>query len=171
MRLHALRSLAILDTQRDPRFDSITSFCAFSFDVPICIVSLIDTNRLWFKSAQGVNVKEVPRNSAICSHVINEVHTCEPSDRVYEIHDTKTDSRFSDSPFVVNEPWVRSYIGFVLQSASGMNIGTLSVVDTKIREFSNENKKLLILLGTMVENLINGNPFSSGIEQEIKQMS
>ena len=162
-RLEALHSLNILDSQADARFDCITRFAAQKLDVPICLITLIDADRQWFKSAWGVDSTEVPRDISICAHAICDISSNTPSERIYEIANTNDDSRFFDSPLVIRDPWVRSYISFVLQSYAGMNIGTLCLLDTQPRKFDENEKYLIVELGKMVENLINSHPQSIGI--------
>ncbi len=105
--------------------------------------------------------KEISRDISICAHAICELTSNHPWGRIYEICDTSEDSRFFDSPLVVGEPWVRSYISFVLQSDSGMNIGTLCLVDTQPRRFDNDEINLIVELGSMAEDIVNGRQVSS----------
>ena len=166
-RLQALHSLNILDTPPDARLDCITRFLAHKLQVPICLITLIDAYRQWFKSAWGFDGSEVPRRISICAHAICEVNSGNPDLRMSEIYDLKNDIRFFDNPFVEGEDGLRSYISFVLQSESGQNIGTLCLVGNEPRHYSESDKKLIIVTGKMVENIINGYYFSRGIEQEI----
>ncbi|MGI9227782.1 MAG: GAF domain-containing protein [Gammaproteobacteria bacterium] len=163
-RLQALHALNILDTPLDLRFECITQFAALNLEVPICLVILIDANRQWFKSAWGVEASEMPRDISICAHAICDVTSHRAMDRIYEITDTKEDSRFFDHPLVQGEPWVRSYISNVLQSEAGLNIGTLCLVDTRPRRFDEDEKNLVIELGSMAENLIHRRHVRAGME-------
>ena len=156
LRLQALHALNILDTQPDLRFDCITRFAAEKLEAPICLITFIDTDRQWFKSTWGTNAKEMPREYSICAHAICETVDHHPRGRIYEIPDTHMDSRFFDNPQVVGEPWLRSYISFALQSESGLNIGTICLVDTRPRSFNDDEIDLIIELGFMVENLVCG---------------
>lgn len=158
-RLAALRALNILDTPQDIRFDCITRFAAEKLAVPICLITFIDSDRQWFKSALGIEATEISRDISMCAHAICEITNNHALGRVYEISDTNEDSRFFDSPLVQSDPWVRSYISFVLQSNSGMNIGTLCLVDTQPRKFNDDEINLIIELGSMAEDLVNGRPF------------
>ncbi len=160
-RLQALHALKILDTQADVRFDCITRFAAEKIGVPICLITLIDSERQWFKSTWGIDAKEIPRDLSICAHAICETTNNHLRGRVYEVCDTHEDSRFFDSPLVTESPFVRSYISFVLQSNSGVNIGTLCLVDVRPRKFDNNEIDLLIELGSMSEDLVNGRQLSS----------
>jgi GAF domain-containing protein len=160
-RLQALFALNILDSSPDVRFDCITRFAAEKLEVPICLITLIDANRQWFKSTCGIETTEIPRDLSICAHAICETTNNHPRGRVYEISDTYDDSRFFDNPQVTGDPWIRSYISFLLQSESGMNIGALCLADTRPRKFDDDEIDLIIELGSMAEDLMNGRGFSN----------
>ena len=104
MRLAALRSLNILDTPAEERFDRITRLAQRLFDVPIALVSLVDTNRQWFKSCQGLDASETPRSISFCGHAILE-------DGPLIIEDATKDQRFADNPLVTGPPDIRFYTG------------------------------------------------------------
>ena len=76
---------------------------------------------------------------------------------------------FFDNPLVIGQPWIRSYIAYVLLSPSGRNIGTLCVIDVVPRKYTESKKQLLTLLGAMVENIIGGQHHLSGIESKFPQ--
>ena len=158
IRSQALRALNILDTTPDIRLDLITHYASHEFNCPIALITLIDTNRQWFKSSYGVNNSEIPRNISICAHAIYEVTSNDPDKRIYEVNNTVRDLRFADNPLVIEAPKIRSYISYVIQSSSGENIGTLCLVDDNPRIFSQQEKQLLISLGEMAQDLINHYP-------------
>ena len=135
-RLDALRALRILDTPADARFDRITRLAAQLFQVPIALVSMIDADRQWLKSQYGLDVRETPRSVSFCGHTI-----LEPG--VFYVADAALDSRFADNPLVVGEPHVRFYAGIPLYAASGEAVGTLCLIDTQPREFSEADQALL----------------------------
>ena len=103
-RLVALRALNILDTPPDIRFDCITRFAAEKLAVHICLITFIDSDRQWFKSAWGIEVTEISRDISICAHAICETTSNHAFVRVCEISDTIDDSRFFESPLVVGSP-------------------------------------------------------------------
>jgi ribonuclease BN (tRNA processing enzyme)/DNA-binding response OmpR family regulator len=125
-RLAALRSLDVLDTAPEERFDRLTRIAAATFDVPIVLVTLVDEKRQWFKSACGGISGETPRDISFCAHAILER-------TVMVIPDALLDERFADHPAVVNDPRVRFYAGCPLILADGFCVGTLCLVDTKPR--------------------------------------
>lgn len=128
-RLAALRSLRLLDTLPEERFDRIVRHTARQFDVPIALISLVDRDRQWFKAKYGLEIDGSDRDSSICSHAIKK-----PG--VFAIPDLTLDPRFSDSPFVTNPPFIRSYIGVPLILSNGAAIGALCLLDTKPRKYS-----------------------------------
>ncbi len=169
-RLRALHASNLLDTQPDVRFDCITQFAANTLDAPICLITLIDISRQWPKSTYGINKIEIPRKISICAHAICEIKSTNLKDRIYEIYDTKSDIRFFDNPQVAGKPWIRSYISYVLQSESGKNIGTLCLFDTSPRIFTFHERRMVSILGAMVENIIYGHHFSTSIEYELNKL-
>ncbi|WP_335720488.1 GAF domain-containing protein [Vibrio natriegens] len=122
-RLHALRALEILDTTHEERFDRVTRMAKRMFGVPISLVSLIDENRQWFKSAQGLEVTETPRAISFCGHAIN-------NDGLFIIPNAIDDKRFCDNPLVTDDPNIRFYAGYPLKLRQGINIGTLCLIDS-----------------------------------------
>ena len=125
-RVASLRALKLLDTEPDERFDRITRLATALFDVPMATISLVDENRQWFKSCQGLGTRENSRDASFCAHV---VHSREPM----IISDTFQDARFADNPLVTDEPRIRFYAGHPLILDNGSCIGTLCLLDTRPR--------------------------------------
>jgi len=146
-RLHALRTLKILDTSHEERFDRVTRMAKRMFGVPISLVSLIDEDRQWFKSAQGIEVSETSREVSFCGHAINQ-------DGLFIIPNAIEDERFHDNPLVIDAPNIRFYAGYPLKLRQGINIGTLCLIDSKPREMDEEDRQLLRDLGAMIEQEI-----------------
>ncbi|MEX0269359.1 GAF domain-containing protein [Leptolyngbyaceae cyanobacterium UHCC 1019] len=143
-RLQALRRYNILDTPSEVAFDRITSLAARLFNVPIALVSLIDTSRGWFKSSYGFDLREVQRDTTICSFALL-------SDQVLVIPDTRQDDRLICNPFVQTEPGLRFYAGAPLITPDGFNLGTLCLLDTQPRSIlTNEQQATLADLAAMV---------------------
>jgi len=166
LRLETLRSLNLLYTLPDARLDAITRFTAENLNSPICLISLVDSDRQWYKSSYGTDSKEDPRGTSFCAHAICEVDSNKPDVRIFEVNDTKEDSRFCNNPIIVGPPWIRSYLSYVIQSDSGMNIGTLCIDDIVPRQFSDINKQMLILMGRMAENIIHERHHLDGIKHK-----
>lgn len=121
-RMEELRRYQILDSWPAPGFDNITSLVCKLLDVPISLVSLVDENRQWFKSACGIDAQETPRDMAFCSHAI---WNNEP----LVILDTHEDDRFCGNPLVTGEPYIRFYAGAPLITSNGYRLGTLCAID------------------------------------------
>lgn len=128
--------MSILDTPPEERFDRITRIAAAAFNAPIALVSLVDSERQWFKSCYGLQARETPRDVAFCAHVVNmreELVVC----------DTLLDDRFADNPLVRDEPRVRFYAGTPLILEDGNCIGTLCVIDTRSRDLGGSELAML----------------------------
>lgn len=143
-RLGALRSLNVLDTLPEERFDRLTRMAKRLFAVPIALVSLVDENRQWFKSCIGLSVSETHRDISFCGHAIL-------GDEPFVIPDTLEDERFADNPLVINEPNIRFYAGCPLKAPDGQKLGTLCIIDRKPRDLSVDDIEILTDLAAMVE--------------------
>lgn len=143
-RLQALRELLILDTAPEERFDLITKFAKQEFGVPIALVSLVDEDRQWFKSSQGLEgTKQTPRSIAFCSHTIQE-----PECLV--VTDTHKDERFQNNPLVTGQTGIRFYAGVPLTLPSGHSVGSLCILDVKPREIDRVDIVILTSLKDLV---------------------
>ena len=142
-RLEALRSLDVLDTLPEERFDRLTRMAKRMFGVPIALVSLVDANRQWFKSCIGLNVSETSRDISFCGHAIL-------GGGVFTIPNALEDERFADNPLVLGEPYIRFYAGCPL-ALNGRKLGTLCIIDQKPRSFDKEDVEALKDLASMVE--------------------
>jgi signal transduction histidine kinase len=138
-RLEILERYAILDTAPDASFDALTALASFITDAPIALVSLVDSERQWFRSRVGIEVTETPRDVSLCGHV---VANGEP----LIVPDTIEDPRFADNPLVVGDPKLRFYTGYPLLTEEEVVVGTLCVADTKPRQLSQiQHRKLAML--------------------------
>lgn len=146
-RLNFLRSLQLLDTQPEERFDRITRIAKKLFDVEFSLISLVDDDRQWFKSKDGIDLCETQRDVSFCTHVIK-------FDDVFVVNDALLDRDFYKNPLVIGEPYIRFYAGYPLKIHGKYNIGTLCVLDDKPRKFSLEQRCLLQDLGRIVEQEI-----------------
>lgn len=143
-RLEALNLLNILDSEPEERFDRLTRLAKKMFDVPISLVSLVDKNRQWFKSHDGLDDTETSRDVSFCAHAI--LH-----DKPFIVNDTLSDARFADNPLVTGEPHIRFYAGCPLKAPNGLNVGTLCIIDNKPRDFCADDLVALQDLVTLVE--------------------
>ena len=143
-RLETLRSLGILDTPPEERFDRLTRMAKRLLGVPIALVSLVDENRQWFKSCFGLNVSETSRDISFCGHAIL-------GNDLFLIPDTIMDERFADNPLVLNDPYIRFYAGCPLRAPNGQKLGTLCIIDRQPRNFEKEDLEALKDLASMAE--------------------
>lgn len=142
-RIAAVRRYDILDTPPDGAFDRITKLAARLFDVPISIVSIVDSDRIWFKSHHGIDAQQVERSPGLCASAI--LH-----DDVYLITDATSDPRTLANPLVAGEAGFRFYAAQPLTTAEGHNLGTLCVIDHKPRLITTDEIELLQTLGGIV---------------------
>jgi signal transduction histidine kinase len=143
-RLAALRELGILDTGPEPLYDDLTALAAEICETPICLVSLVDGARQWFKSSVGVEASETPREVAFCAHAIL-------GQGLFEVEDSRLDPRFKDNPLVTGDPRVVFYAGVPLSLGEGLNLGTLCVIDQKPKRLSERQRQALQRLANQVE--------------------
>jgi diguanylate cyclase (GGDEF)-like protein len=161
-RLDALRSLSVLDTPGEERFDRLTRMARRMFRVPIALVSLVDENRQWFKSKDGLDACETPRDISFCGHAIH-------ADDIFLINDAWADPRFADNPLVTGPPHVRFYAGCPLRTAGGHKIGTLCIIDTEPRAFDDDDRTAMRDLASVVEDELTA--FQTATTDELTRIS
>ncbi|MFW2404392.1 MAG: diguanylate cyclase [Gammaproteobacteria bacterium] len=144
-RLMSLHSLRVLDTPSEERFDRITRMAQRMFGVEICLVSLVDENRQWFKSKQGLDACETSREISFCGHAIL-------GDDLFIVDDASVDPRFADNPLVTGGPEIRFYAGYPIHGPHGFRIGTLCLIDSKPKTLTEDEKQTLRDLGGLVED-------------------
>jgi diguanylate cyclase (GGDEF)-like protein len=142
-RLAALRQYCVLDTGREGRFDDLTTLAANICDAPVSLVSLVDAHRLFFKSAHGMDIREVPYPDFFCGYAIRQKD-------VFEVPDALDDPRFSRHPLVAGPPRVRSYAGAPLITSQGYVLGTLCVADFVPRKLNPRQIETLRVLARQV---------------------
>lgn len=135
-RLKLLHALEVLDTAAEPVFDRITRLLATTLEVPIALISLVDSDRQWFKSRVGMDVRQTPRDISFCTIAIEQ-------ERTMVVLDALSDPRFSSSSLVTSNPRIRFYAGTPIRSIEGYALGTLCAMDCKARIFSDESRQIL----------------------------
>ena len=147
-RLTALRSYEVLDSACEAAFDDIANLTAELTGSPICLVSLIDAERQWFKARVGLEGSETPRDQAFCAHAILK------PDETMVVNDALADPRFADNPLVVGEPNIRFYAGVPLVNPDGAALGTLCIIDRKPRELTQIQRSILARLAGTVSTTL-----------------
>lgn len=142
-RMEAMARYSILDTEPEPIYDDITRLAAQLCGTPTALVSLVDSNRQWFKSTTGFPYKETPRELSFCAHALE-------SNELLVVPDSRCDPRFSDNPLVLETPAIRFYAGAPLTTLDGHTLGTLCVIDYAPRTLSNEQREALQALSRRI---------------------
>ena len=133
-RLAALHRLEVLDSDAEAEFDALTQAASLVCQAPISLISLVDAHRQWFKSRQGLETPETPRDLAFCAHAILDGD-------VFEVPDTTRDLRFHDNPLVTQAPDIRFYAGVPLTLGDGSRVGTLCVIDRVPRQLTAQQRE------------------------------
>jgi signal transduction histidine kinase len=147
-RLKNLLSYGILDSGKEKYFDDLAELVAQICDCQFALVSFIDKERQWFKSARQIKLSETPREISFCAHTILQ-------DDVMVVKDTKKDKRFFDSPFVTDGYKIGFYAGAPIISSAGYKIGTVCALDKKPKDaFSKKQKNALRIIANQVTTLV-----------------
>ena len=143
-RIGELRSYAILDTEPEADFDDLVSLLSRLLNVPVALVSLVDTDRQWFKARYGFGSDQTPLEQSICSHAILGTD-------LFEIEDTQRDPRTADNPLCCGAlAEMRFYAGMPLVSPAGYVLGSLCVLDTRPRRLTDLERETLRVMGKQV---------------------
>lgn len=144
-RILALKKYEILDTPPEGAYDNITALVAKLLKVPICIVSLVDEDRIWFKSHHGLDSQEIERSPGLCSSVIMQ-------DDLYLVEDALLDPRTLTNSLVTSDFGLRFYAGYPLKTSSNHNLGSFCVVDKNPRTLTEEESQLLKTFADIIIN-------------------
>jgi GAF domain-containing protein len=146
-RLAALWRTGLLDVPPAEAFDRITRDVAELLDVPIALISLVDEKRQWFLSRFGLDATETPRDVSFCGHAVASRHTL-------RVDDAWQDPRFAGNPLVTGEPHIRAYLGVPLIDDGGRALGTLCVLDRRVRAFTPEEQQIVRRYAMAVQHLM-----------------
>jgi PAS domain S-box-containing protein len=142
-RIEALHRYEVLDSEPEQEFDDLTLLASRVCDTPMALISLIDTDRQWFKSRKGVSATQTPRDVAFCAHSILDRN-------VTVVPDATVDARFATNPLVTGDPKIRFYAGAPLVTSDGHALGTICVMDREPRKLSGEQERGLRALSRQV---------------------
>lgn len=143
-RLAALRSLGVLDSEAEERFDQLTALVQSTFGCEIVLISLVDEHRQWFKSKQGLAACETSRDISFCGHAILQ-------DKLFHIPDAAADPRFADNPLVTGAPNIRFYAGYPLKDCNGYKLGTLCLIDSSPRQLSQAEQQQFAVFAALCQ--------------------
>ncbi len=146
-RLAALRALRVLDSAPERSFDDLTELARAMLGTPIALVSLVDEDRQWFKSALGLSVCETPRSQSVCAYVV--LHG-----RSLAIEDLRADERTRDNPLVTGEPFFRFYAGAPITLSTGETVGSLCVLDAAPRTLPADSMRQLERLASVCATML-----------------
>lgn len=148
-RIASVCKLKILDTVPEERFDQITVKALEAFKVPISTISIVDSDREWYKSVKGLDVRETPREISFCGHAILQ-------EDIMIVEDTLKDQRFYNNPMVVNHPHVRFYAGKSLYEKGTIQaVGVFCIKDIVPRVFTLDEIGIFLELAKQAEDEIN----------------
>jgi diguanylate cyclase (GGDEF)-like protein len=149
-RIRALQRLNLLDSPSEERFDRYTRLAQKVFGVSSVAISLVDQDRQWFKSKQGIAVDETPRDISFCGHAILR-------DEPLVVPNALEDPRFVDNPLVTGSPHIRFYAGAPLVTPQGLRLGALCILDQRARELNADDRVTLQDLASMVVDEMHAN--------------
>lgn len=142
-RLNNLYKYEVLDTPPDGTYDEITSLASKVFNVPIAITSLVDKDRIWFKSAHGLDIEEISREPGLCSSAIM-------ADDVYLVENARKDPRTLTNPLVTGAMGLQFYAAAPLISRERYRLGTFCIIDSEPRKLSGKESSMLIQFARIV---------------------
>ena len=148
LRLALLRGYTILDTAPEESFDEIVTLASEICNVPVALISFVETDRQWFKAKVGLDVDHTPISSSICMHAI-------ASEGYLEIPDLSKDPRTAENPLVTEDEKMRFYAGVLLRDEEGVPVGTLCVLDRKPNALTPLQKRSLEVLSKQVMHQLN----------------
>lgn len=163
-RLEVLKKYNILDTPPDGAFDKITALASKIFKVPIAIISLVDKDRIWFKSHHGLSIRQINRDPGLCASAIL-------SDDLYIVENAKEDTRTLTNPLVAGDFGLRFYAAVPLQTDGNYNLGTLCIIDKAPRKLTMEERDILKDLGDLVMKEMNMRLAAREASQNVKSIT
>ena len=141
-RIDSVHSFDLLDTPPDGSFNKLVELAAKVFNVPIAIISLVDTDRIWFKSHFGLEIQQVPRTPGLCASAIL-------TDEVYIVEDARNDPRTLANPLVAGDFGLQFYAAAPLTTRDGYNLGTFCLIDKNKRYLNMDQQFMLKLMASI----------------------
>jgi GAF domain-containing protein len=145
-RIAELHKQQILDTKAELFFDEITKIAVTLFNVPVALVTLVDSSRVWFKSNIGLSVSEIPRELSLCHHTIQQ-------SQILSVSYDPQDPHFECNPFL-KEYGVRFYAAAPILTVDGYALGVVCIVDSVPRTFEDARLSVLTSLARLASQQI-----------------
>ena len=164
-RLATLHALDVLDTGPEEEFDALIRVASLVCGVPISLISLVDSERQWFKANLGLpGVSETPRDIAFCSHAILD-------DKLFEVPDATLDARFADNPLVKDVPDIRFYAGAPIVMVDGSRVGTLCVIDRQPHQLNATQREIVRNLAMAAAHALEGRRAIRAMQKHAAQLA
>lgn len=151
LRLETLRRKQLANAVRERQFDLVTKHVAEATGFPICLLTFIDRDTQWIKSAYGFGEESMPRGQAFCNYTISQGGS-------FVVSNAPGDERFVNNPLVTGAPHIRAYMGHAITTSDGTRIGALCVVDTRYRAVSSAVLGQLAGMSGILGEMINLRP-------------
>lgn len=158
-RVKALHRYELLDTPPDGSFNKMAELAAKIFNVPIALISLVDTDRIWFKSHYGLDINQIDRNPGLCASAIL-------SDDIYLIEDARNDPRCLSNPLVTSEFGLQFYAAAPLTTKDGYNLGTFCIIDKRQRHINSDQQVMLKQMASIIVDEIELRILSRNLAKE-----
>jgi diguanylate cyclase (GGDEF)-like protein len=149
-RLKAVSAMEVLDTGPEVEFDALARVAAHAFSAPFAYVGVLDSDRLWFKARLGLEIAQIDRKLAFCAHAVMR-----PKDAMV-VSDLANDPRFAEHPLVTGPSRLRFYAGAAVLDARGYALGSIAVLDTQPRTFTDAQRDTLVDLAGLVTTALQG---------------
>jgi len=161
-RLEILEQYQIMDSLAEAAYDEIVAVASEIFDTPMALITFVDDDRQWFKAQTGMTMQETAREHAFCAHTILD-------DGILVVEDARKDPRFATNPYVLGDPNIRFYAGAPIKVKNTVNLGSVCVLDSKPRQITTKQEKLLKLLSSQVSHLLELRRMTADLRQEQEQ--
>jgi diguanylate cyclase (GGDEF)-like protein/PAS domain S-box-containing protein len=162
-RHQAMLAYGLLDTPPESAFDDLASLSAQLINTPIALITLIDGDRLWVKSAYGTQGGTSSRANTLCDAALDALG-------ITTVGDLALDPRFCNNPQYQTTPTIRFYAGAPLVTPEGMHLGTLSVMDYVPRTLRAEQTRALSALAKQVMAQMELRKERDGSRQSYRQL-
>jgi signal transduction histidine kinase len=163
-RLEELHRYEILDTSYQEEFDDIVKLASQICEVPISLISLVESSRQWFKAKVGLDDTETSRDVSFCAHSLDAATT------FLQVEDATKDERFFDNPLVKGKPNIRFYAGVPLVSSNGYKLGTLCVINSQPQQLTNKQTFALRVLAEQAMKLIELHIRNKQLDRQSKRL-